>query len=145
MSEPVSLIPGWYGKMPSLGDFASRRLPQQFISRWDNWLQHAMTTSRADLGQHWLDAYLLSPIWRFALLPDVICPNAWAGLLMPSVDKVGRHFPLTLAISLSGQPATIAAMLATQEWYAALEKAALATLDINFSVDQLETALKTLS
>src|SRR5438105_12091900 len=98
--EPNSLIPGWYGKIPSLGDFASRRLPQPFISAWDAWLQHAMAASRADLGQRWLDVYLLSPIWRFALFPDVVGQMGWAGLLMPSVDKVGRHFPLTLAAPL---------------------------------------------
>jgi len=143
--EATSFIPGWYGKIPSLGDFASRRLPQQFVTTWDAWLQHAMAASRADLGSRWLDAYLLSPIWRFALLPGVIGPTAWAGLLMPSVDKVGRHFPLTLAVSLDGQAGTTAAMLATQGWYSALEKVALATLNVDFSPDQLEIALESLS
>jgi len=140
-----SLIPGWYGKIPSLGDFASRRLPQQFLSVWDTWLQHAVAASRADLGQRWLDTYLRSPIWRFALLPGVIGPTAWAGLLMPSVDKVGRHFPLTFAVSLENRPATVAGILATDGWYDALEELALATLNVDFSPERLETELAALS
>jgi type VI secretion system protein ImpM len=143
--ETNSFIPGWYGKIPSLGDFASRRLPQEFISSWDAWLQHALAASRADLGPRWLDIYLTSPIWRFALLPGVIGPTAWAGLMMPSVDKVGRHFPLTIATPLENQPAIIGAMLATQGWYAAVEKVALATLNIDFPPEQLEAALSGLS
>ena len=35
MTDAQTLIPGWYGKIPSLGDFASRRLPQSFVAAWD--------------------------------------------------------------------------------------------------------------
>ena len=41
---------GWYGKLPGLGDFAMRRLPPEFVSHWDAWLQsglHAMNDSPA--------------------------------------------------------------------------------------------------
>ena len=31
------------------------------------------------------------PIWRFVLLPGLIGSNGWAGVLMPSVDRVGRR------------------------------------------------------
>ena len=27
---------GWYGKLPTLGDFASRRLDNDFVDIWDN-------------------------------------------------------------------------------------------------------------
>ena len=37
---------------------------------------------------------------RFWLAPGVLTPDAWSGLLMPSVDRVGRHFPFTLAAPL---------------------------------------------
>ena len=98
---PMALAAGWYGKIPALGDFASRRLSTEFISTWDSWLQHSMAASRATLGERWLDIYLTSPIWRFALMPETVDASAWAGLLMPSVDKVGRHFPLTFALELA--------------------------------------------
>jgi type VI secretion system protein ImpM len=41
-------VPGWFGKLPSLGDFASRRLPDAFVSRWDRWLQGGLARARED-------------------------------------------------------------------------------------------------
>lgn len=93
-----SARPGFYGKLPALGDFVSRRLPRQFIEPWDQWLQSAIAASREQLGSDWLDVYLTSPIWRFGLGAGVCGTGAWAGVLMPSVDKVGRYYPLTLAV-----------------------------------------------
>ena len=29
---------GFYGKLPSEGDFVTRRLPWEFTSAWDDWL-----------------------------------------------------------------------------------------------------------
>ena len=33
-------VPGWYGKLPALGDFASRRLEPGWIAGWDGWRCH---------------------------------------------------------------------------------------------------------
>ncbi len=99
-AESSQAIPGWYGKLPHLGDFASRRLPGEFIRTWDVWLQEVLQATRASLGEAWLDCYLTMPIWRFVLLPGLVGPSGWAGVLMPSVDRVGRQFPLTLAVAL---------------------------------------------
>jgi len=93
--------PGFYGKVPGLGDFVSRRLPQAFIDPWDVWLQAAIASSRQQLGEQWLDIYLTSPLWRYALSPGSCGARGWAGVLMPSVDRVGRYFPLTIAVALA--------------------------------------------
>ncbi len=142
MGDNKVLTVGWYGKIPSLGDFISRRLPVSFIEIWDTWLQRIMTTSREQLGEHWLDLYLTSPIWRFVLMPDT-CKNTkiWTGILMPSIDKVGRHFPLTIATEIEPSPGVILSILSAQEWYADLEQIALASLDINISPDDLDQSL----
>jgi type VI secretion system protein ImpM len=143
----MTLTPGWFGKLPSLGDFASRRLPDEFIARWDAWLQHGMAASRALLGDRWLEIYLTSPIWRFGLMPGVIGEPPWAGVLMPSVDKVGRHFPLTIALELS-EPAMddpLAAIVAAQAWFADVERAALSALDASVSAGDLDAQLEALS
>lgn len=138
--------PGWFGKLPFLGDFASRRLPQNFLSSWDNWLQRGMVASRAQLGERWLDTYLHSPIWHFVLWPGVAGDDAWVGILMPSVDAVGRYFPLTIAAQIARPANNLAELIgspALQHWYTALEQLALATLDIHFSIDDLEQGLPT--
>jgi type VI secretion system protein ImpM len=138
---PAPPITGWFGKIPNLGDFASRRLPDVFVRGWDRWLQRGLTQARSDLGQAWQEAYQVAPILRFWVARGLLGDGAWAGLLMPSVDRVGRQFPLTLARPF----ATLAAALAEREWFAALDRAARRALDIDFTIDDLERELTLLS
>jgi type VI secretion system protein ImpM len=91
---------GFYGKLPGLGDFVSRRLPRAFIDSWDQWVQASLSASQEALAEEWLNYYLVSPIWRFVISPGLCGQNAWAGVMMPSVDKVGRYYPLTLATTI---------------------------------------------
>ena len=113
---------GWYGKLPVNGDFVTRRLPAAFIEPWDAWLNKMLTGSREQLGAGWRDAFLSAPAWRFVLAPGVIGLQGWAGLIVPSVDSVGRHFPLTVA---SGLPARsfdpVATLVRAHNWYAEVE------------------------
>jgi type VI secretion system protein ImpM len=139
--EPHAAVPGWYGKLPSLGDFATRRLPVEFVKPWDAWLQDVIPASRDALAERWFDCYLTMPIWRFVFLPGLVTRSGWAGVLMPSVDRVGRHFPLTVAIELSSHAAAARAVFEGAEWFAGLEDAALAVLDPARSADDLDEAL----
>ena len=134
-------VPGWFGKIPNLGDFASRRLPSEFIRAWDDWLQRGMATARDALGEAWPDAYLAAPIRRFWVGPGVLGAASWAGLLMPSVDRVGRHFPLTIVSASQG----LASVLAACEWFRALDGAARQVLDEECGIDELEGALAAMS
>ena len=52
-----------------------------------------MAASRAALGDRWLDVYLTSPAWRFASAAGACGPAPVIGLMVPSVDRVGRYFP----------------------------------------------------
>jgi type VI secretion system protein ImpM len=87
---------GIYGKLPSHGDFLQRRVPPEFLTPWDEWLQGGIAASRAALADQWTNTYLTSPLWRFALSASACGRAAVAGLMAPSVDRVGRFFPLTL-------------------------------------------------
>jgi type VI secretion system protein ImpM len=141
MTSRGARIAGWYGKIPALGDFASRGLPHDFMHAWDSWLQHSIAASRAHLGEQWLDLYLTSPIWRFTLMPGACGASAWAGVLMPSVDKVGRYFPLTIAAQIEPQSHTVAMAFSAQEWYEAVEQIALSMLALDASPAELEQGL----
>jgi type VI secretion system protein ImpM len=57
-----------------------------------------MAESQSALGPDWLDAWLEAPIWNFALSPGVCGPDAAVGVWVPSVDRVGRYFPLMVAL-----------------------------------------------
>ena len=132
---------GFYGKLASRGDFVSRGLPQGFIQPWDQWLAAGLQASQQALGERWLEAYLVSPLWRFALAPGVCGPDAVVGVLMPSIDRVGRYFPLTVAQVLEpGQP--LAPVVAgDDQWFEAVEAALLATLEPGASFERFEAAL----
>lgn len=142
MNEQRPGAPGWYGKLPAIGDFATRRLSPAFITSWDAWLQECLSESRAQLGEHWLDVYLNSPVWRFALMPGVIADAAWAGVLMPSVDSVGRYFPLTVACTLPTAPAPTLEVLRAHAWFDEIEQLALQALEDTLTPDALEARLQ---
>lgn len=113
---------GWYGKLPANGDFVTRRLPAFFIEPWDAWLNTMITGSRERLGARWRDAFLSAPAWRFVLAPGVIGPQGWAGLIVPSVDSVGRYFPLTVASGLPTRSIDpLATLMRAHNWYAEVE------------------------
>ena len=44
--------------------------------------------------------YLTSPAWRFVFAAGACGPVPVIGLMAPSVDRVGRHFPLTIIAEL---------------------------------------------
>lgn len=119
---------GYYGKIPAQGDFLRRGLSPGFVEPWDRWLQGVLIAGRESLGAGWQDAYFSAPIWRFALPAGVCGPAAMAGVVMPSVDRVGRQFPLTLAAEI--EAATVWAVYrAAEPAFAPLEDAALAMLE----------------
>ncbi len=132
---------GWYGKIPALGDFASRRLPVPFIQAWDAWLQTSLAASQAALGSEWLSTYLSGPIWRFMLLPGACGDHAWIGVLMPSVDRVGRYFPLTIAVDVESSASAIDCLGSASEWFNAAEDAALDVLDADATLDSFEASI----
>lgn len=128
---------GFFGKLPAHGDFIHRGLPGHCINLWDDWLQSVVGATREQLGEHWLDVYLTSPIWRFALSPGVIDEHLWAGISLPSVDRVGRYFPFSI---LSRAPAQVPATLVIAEndaWYQAMEEVALQALDGHLLIDDM--------
>lgn len=139
--EAVEHSPGWYGKLPGLGDFARRRLPDDFVQPWDAWLQEVLHATRASLGGAWLDGYLTMPIWRFVIVPGAMGASGWAGVLTPSVDRVGRHFPLTIAVPLPSYTAAAHAAFDGGAWFERVEDAALAALDPTCAPEDLDRAL----
>lgn len=92
---------GFFGKLPSAGDFVQRRLPASFVDRWDGHFETAVAHSRQALGEAWHEAFHASPVWRFVLAAGVCGEAAWAGVMGPGADRVGRCFPMVIAAALS--------------------------------------------
>lgn len=128
MSESQSI--GYYGKLPSHGDFVTRGLSPSFVDAWDAWLQSSIVRSRDLLGESWLDYFLTSPVWRFILDAGAIDERAYAGILFPSVDRVGRYFPMTAARRLPGTfRFDVDSFESLEPWLSASETELLAALE----------------
>jgi type VI secretion system protein ImpM len=112
---------GFYGKLPCRGDFLQRRAPQEFVDVWDAWLQEGLHESRQQLQDAWLETYLTGPVWRFAFAPGVCGDGAYAGILVPSVDRVGRYFPLTVIAKLEAGDCLLEVACGSAEWFASAE------------------------
>lgn len=141
MSELTHL--GVYGKIPAHGDFVNQNLPRHFLDSWDHWMQQSVLASQESLGEAWLEHFLISPVWRFVLPVNAIDGQVWAGIILPSVDKVGRYYPLTLVSPISASVGICEFLTKAKPWFASLESAAMTMLENGLDVDGLMNELET--
>ena len=136
--QPVAR--GFFGKIPSRGDFVQKGLPRDFVQAWDGWLAAAFGAGREVLGQRWDEAFMTAPLWRFHLFPGVCSAQAVAGVMSPSVDRVGRAYPLVLC-QVGGVSAGQVLSAAAASWYRSLEGLAVAALEQRLEPDHIENGL----
>ena len=134
----MPVIAGFYGKLPARGDFVRGALPRDFTERWDAWLNPAIAGSRLCMGEDWLPAFLEAPVWRFALSAGLCGERAALGLMLPSVDRAGRYFPLTFAALYNGGPAPED----DPAWLDDCEAAGRAALEQDAGPEQLSAMLR---
>ncbi|GAA4113766.1 type VI secretion system-associated protein TagF [Aminobacter aganoensis] len=105
---------GFYGKIPATGDFVGRGLPGDFVRSWDRWVaSHLAPLQSFDL---WADDVAL----RFLLGSRANGPMA--GIVVPSSDRAGRRFPLTVAAPVSVALDSLA--VSAVEWFDDVEAVA---------------------
>lgn len=127
------ILPGFYGKMPATGDFVTRRLTGDFVRAWDRWLaQHVVPLIGSESWPH------NTPL-RFLTGPGFV--GASAGIILQSVDRIGRQFPLSVVAQLSEAPVELAY---ADAWFAEIEKVAMAAQGGELTPDELDSALAAL-
>lgn len=141
MGRQVSSPPGFYGKLPSRGDFVTRRIPPEILAGWTDWLDAGIAASRKMLGEAWQATYLTSPIWCFSASADCCGNQAFAGVLMPSVDRVGRYYPLSILALLDAEWSAAEMALAAAQWFERMETLALACLAEDIDLSTLDAAI----
>lgn len=100
-TPPQPQAVGWYGKLPSRGDFLGQGFPQPWLQAWDDWLQRAMADATRRVGTPLLRERLLAMTpWQCIVLPGDAGEHAWHGVVIATADRVGRAFPLLLAEGL---------------------------------------------
>jgi len=135
----VTGLRGFFGKIPGHGDFVDRGLAAGFKDKMDEWLQHGLASSKALMGEEWLNVYLTSPVWRFVTCAGACGSQAWAGVLVPSVDRVGRYFPLVIAAEIAPDVVPLQVITAGSDWFEEAEAISVNALEHD-TVDAEEIA-----
>lgn len=103
----LAVAPWLFGKMPAHGDFISRGLDDETVEAGDGAVAEAVALAMSHWDLAWDEVYVETPVWRFLAAPGVMGRDWLAGVFLPSVDAVGRQFPL-----LAGFAAPTLALLA---------------------------------
>lgn len=132
----------YYGKLPGNGDFLSKNLSSEFVRSWDGWLQRVISNSRNEMSDNWLNYYLTSPIWHFVLSPGTCDDSSWAGVMIPSVDKVGRYYPFTLFKKIPVTINPIEFLEKNEHWFEEKQNILLALLDERLTIENIDEVIK---
>ncbi|SDK16107.1 type VI secretion-associated protein, BMA_A0400 family [Pseudomonas delhiensis] len=131
---------GWYGKIPSAGDFVGRRLAPELEDSWVDWCDAGLLRLRQD--GHGFAAE--QRLWNFVLPLQRPRPQLLIGCLLAGSDRVGRRYPLCALRSCTAMdwarlsPAVLAA------WFARLGSLLRQGLHERWAVEALDHALLTL-
>lgn len=88
-----------FGKLPAHGDFITRGFAPDTRDSLDDWLAASLADARGALGERFDAAFDAAPPWRFAHAEG----DGWiAGAIAPSVDGVGRRYPILAQRSVAG-------------------------------------------
>lgn len=131
---PREHLTGFFGKLPTAGDFVGRNLPAGYVRFWDRWIARHLSSP---LAQEPLEAH---PMLRFMLGPLAAGPAA--GVVMASTDSAGRCFPLTVAAPIAQASAGLAVQAA--DWFDGIEETGDAARCGEIDADELERRLAAL-
>ena len=132
---------GFFGKLPSAGDFVRRRLPADFVTQWDRHCQQAIDAARRELGDAWAVTWRSAPAWRFVIPAQVCGAGAWCGLVGPAFDRVGREFPVVMAAHVGHD---VERVLTNEAWFDALDREYACAIDGALSVDRFDARISVL-
>lgn len=92
----------WYGKIPAMGDFVRRRMPEPILLPWERWFSSGVSQIRSPsktAGANMPSS--LVHAWGFLMsLPH---GGVQAGAVMPSQDRVGREYLVCALVPLNAE------------------------------------------
>lgn len=137
--KAVTVTVGFFGKLPTHGDFVRRGLPSTVTKSLDDWLQGEFGRSSDPAAT--IAAF--KPV-RFAS-SSVVDRELALGTMIESVDRVGRAYVL-MALRLSPHPSRVLPdpMPPTwDDWCGRAEALLIAARDSNWTADTTQAALET--
>ncbi|MEO7244671.1 MAG: type VI secretion system-associated protein TagF, partial [Rubrivivax sp.] len=111
------LTTGWWGKLPTQGDFIGHGLPETWRQVWDDWLQRGLALAQQRFGRVAAHQRLQSMAPWQCLVPPVAgnADPSWAGVVVPGIDRVGRGFPVLLVEAYGAEALDRAGVHALQQ------------------------------
>lgn len=135
---------GFFGKVPTNGDFVSTGLGRVFQTELDNWIQSGLQASEQRHGSEWRQLFRTAPPWRFVIERSVWGRSTIAGVLLPSIDRVGRNFPLVIAAKLGSFSDNPRLLCFDDTWFTAVEALAETSSMRDFDIAGFIAGLKRL-
>lgn len=133
---------GFFGKLPSHGDFISEGLERDTITTLDAWIRGGLHACEQEFGAHWPKIFAASPPWRFIVEKGVWGDATYAGVMLPSKDRVGRSFPLLIVAQLHDFAYHPRTLYLDHTWFMAAEGLAETSLTRDFDIGHFTASLK---
>jgi len=136
------LHPGFFGKVPTHGDFVSVGLPGALRSTVDQWIDNGLNLIKD--SEDWEHRFHKMPSWRFVIQAPIWDDATIAGVLMPSRDRVGRSFPLVIAAQITDFVGNPQSLCFDRSWFMAAEALGETTRFKDFDLERFRNSLQRL-
>jgi type VI secretion system protein ImpM len=136
---------GWFGKLPSDGDFAHRRMPRSVLDVLDDWLRRGLAQLQARSPAAWRDSFAAAPTWNCAIPAPVAGGMTLVGLIAPSRDRVGRQFPLCAGVVLPPEEPVSALLADAHGWLRTLGKLVIDARDQQMPLEAFDAAIRSIA
>ncbi|NKN37373.1 type VI secretion system-associated protein TagF [Agrobacterium sp. a22-2] len=134
---------GFFGKLPSHGDFVATGLSRHVQAAIDSWLQAGLQLMQ-EPGTNWEKRFRAMPAWRFVIDRGLWAPAVIAGVIVASRDRVERSFPLVIAAQIHDFSGDIRRLCRDDTWFVAIEGIAETSGLSSFDVGTFTASLKRL-
>ncbi|CCG87125.1 type VI secretion system-associated protein TagF [Erwinia piriflorinigrans] len=132
---------GWYGKLPTAGDFLQEGIQEDAIQSWSTWFKTGLLSWDLVHDNHH-DPFCQAPVWNFVLPATLGVQRVQIGCLMPSRDRVGRAWPLLAVKGVPLKEWHPAQLNIAGDWFQELGTILYQAVRERHSVDWLDQAMR---
>lgn len=136
---------GWYGKLPTTGDFLQRRLPASVVNHWAHWCHNGLVELQRNLAEYDAHAFSAAPVWNFIIPATLGSRYIQMGCMLPARDSVGRHYPICAMRLFTPDEWHPHQLNIAEPWYQQLGHTLLNGVRNGLSIEQFDRSLVSLA
>ena len=131
--EQPGIMIGVYGKLPCAGDFFYRHLSASTLEALDRFHAQSLYELQKTYANQWQERFLHSAAWCCYIPRHCWADSSFLGVIVPSCDRVGRAYPLTLLLPLTPALEPMIFALPFERWLKRSQSIIQAGLEQQFS------------